>query len=477
MTDITTSLDATTKTSPPAPPAAHRRRQSWLRGNSFLSLLPELSSYKKRRSQSLGNVRLSEEPHDDTRYSVDTTYYQEPDSPEFDQRRRRSSDRSTSTKSSISSLFAKVARKRNFIKRENSLNLQSAPSSMTTADCKPYVPFVSAFDDPLLGHRNQSKRHSTSSSSTAIGPEYANGKVSPPASSPRLAYIEALQPDKKLDLDEIRNDAYPIENDEVEVDRLQAKNDLVKLAFDGDYCAPLDFTSIEYPRILDIGCGAGSWCIDLARRYPDATVFGLDCQDIFPDPKNIPSNCHLLVHNVLHGLKQYPDGWFDYVHCRFMMLAFSPEQYIQVMTECIRVTRKHGFVEVMEMDLRIYGDPTAGPLTQQLNEEVIYAAESLHLSPRVARNLDGLFPNTSNISSANTRYLSMPIGMWGGRLGVLFKDDLFMFTKKCQTAVAQARNRPARSDEEFMREMERVSREVEAYRCFMNFHAYWVEKA
>jgi hypothetical protein len=36
-----------------------------------------------------------------------------------------------------------------------------------------------------------------------------------------------------LELDEIRNDAYPIENDEVEVDRLQAKNDLVKLAFDG----------------------------------------------------------------------------------------------------------------------------------------------------------------------------------------------------------------------------------------------------
>jgi hypothetical protein len=52
-----------------------------------------------------------------------------------------------------------------------------------------------------------------------------------------------------------------------------------------------------------------------------------------------------------------------------MMLAFSPEQYIQVMSECIRVTRKHGYVEVMEMDLRIYGDPAAGSLTQQLNEE------------------------------------------------------------------------------------------------------------
>ncbi|GAB5586602.1 hypothetical protein Unana1_01502 [Umbelopsis nana] len=452
--------------------AHNRRHQSWLRGNSLFSLLPEFTNSKKRRSQSLSSVRPSlEQPNE---YNREYNPCQEQVPSEMRGGRRRSSDRSTI--SSIGSLFAKVARKRTSRKRENSVNLQTTPISLT-ADYKPYVPFVSAFDDHLIRHRCPQKRYSISSSSTAIGEYQQNTKPSPPSTSPRIAYVEALQPDKKLELDELRNDAYPIVNDEVEVDRLQAKNDLVKLAFDGDYCAPLDMDSIEYPRILDIGCGAGSWCIDLAQRYPDATVFGLDCQDIFPDPTNIPPNCHLLVHNVLHGLKQYPDGWFDYVHCRFMMLAFSPEQYVQVMSECLRVTRKHGFVEVMEMDLRIYGDPNPGPLTSQLNEEVIHATAALNLSPKVARNLPGLFPDASQVASANTRYLSMPIGMWGGRLGVLFKEDLFMFTKKCQPAVAQSRNTPQRTDDEFMREMEKVAREVEAYRCFMNFHAYWVEKA
>jgi hypothetical protein len=52
-----------------------------------------------------------------------------------------------------------------------------------------------------------------------------------------------------------------------------------------------------------------------------------------------------------------------------------------------------------------------------------------------------------------------------------------MFTKKCQPAVAQVRNIPQRTEEDFMREMENVAREVEAFRSFMNFHAYWVEKA
>jgi hypothetical protein len=108
---------------------------------------------------------------------------------------------------------------------------------------------------------------------------------------------------------------------------------------------------------------------------------------------------------------------------------------------------------------------------------VIHATEDLKLSPRVARNLPGLFPDRSKIASVDTRYLSMPIGMWGGRLGVLFREDLFMFTKKCQPAVAQARNIPQRTEEEFQNEMEKISREVEVYRSFMNFHAYWVEKA
>jgi hypothetical protein len=126
-----------------------------------------------------------------------------------------------------------VARKKT--SRKNSINLAFTPvTTNLVPEHKPYIPYVSAFDDHVIGHRCSQKRNSTSSSATAVGGEYqAANKTSPISLSPRIAYIEALQPDKKLDLDDVRNDAYPIENDEVEVDRLQAKNDLVKLAFDG----------------------------------------------------------------------------------------------------------------------------------------------------------------------------------------------------------------------------------------------------
>lgn len=232
MTDISTTVDTTnlpSQSSVDSPNMAHNRRhQSWLRGNSLFSLLPEFTNSKKRRSQSLSSVRPSlEQPNE---YNREYNPCQEQVPSEMSGGRRRSSDRSTI--SSIGSLFAKVARKRSSRKRENSVNLQTTPIS-PTADCKPYVPFVSAFDDHLIHHRCPQKRYSISSSSTAIGEYQQNTKPSPPSTSPRIAYVEALQPDKKLELNELRNDAYPIVNDEVEVDRLQAKNDLVKLAFDG----------------------------------------------------------------------------------------------------------------------------------------------------------------------------------------------------------------------------------------------------
>jgi hypothetical protein len=236
MTDISTSVDASDlapQNTNASPKTAHtRRRQSWLRGHSLFSLFPEITSSKKRRSQSLGCVRPSFDTSNDHSCAAEDLHsYQEQAPSEMNGGRRRSSNQSTI--SSISSLFAKVARKRT-AKRENSIGLQAAPGAMPNiVDCKPYVPFVSAFDDHLIRRRSSQKRHSTSSSSTAIGEYQLQTKPSPPSTSPRIAYVEALQPDKKLELDEIRNDAYPIENDEVEVDRLQAKNDLVKLAFDG----------------------------------------------------------------------------------------------------------------------------------------------------------------------------------------------------------------------------------------------------
>ena len=45
----------------------------------------------------------------------------------------------------------------------------------------------------------------------------------------------------------------------------------------------MPLTGVRYPsRVLDLGCGNGSWVCDVARAFPNATVVGVDlvgCQD------------------------------------------------------------------------------------------------------------------------------------------------------------------------------------------------------
>lgn len=49
-------------------------------------------------------------------------------------------------------------------------------------------------------------------------------------------------------------------------------------------------------RILDIGTGTGEWAIDVADKYPDASVHGVD---LFPSPNTwVPPNCFLEVEDV-----------------------------------------------------------------------------------------------------------------------------------------------------------------------------------
>jgi len=67
-------------------------------------------------------------------------------------------------------------------------------------------------------------------------------------------------------------------------------------------------------KILDVGTGGGAWCLEVAKEYPNATVYGLDISPITCPDK--PENCQFVVGNLNEGLK-FDDNSFDFVHSRF----------------------------------------------------------------------------------------------------------------------------------------------------------------
>lgn len=184
----------------------------------------------------------------------------------------------------------------------------------------------------------------------------------------------------------------------------------------------MDESTIE--KVLDIGCGPLCWSIDFAQTHPNAQVTGMDLIDMVPPDiaLDLPKNCQLLLHNCIKEFP-YSDNSVDLCHVRFMNVALTMDQYCKMVSHCWRVLKPGGYLELMEMDMLVY---SPGPVTELLNQQVIELVRRLGLKPRLARYLRDVLPKEAGLTGDHITefYRSLPIGVWGGRLGVLFRDDL-----------------------------------------------------
>lgn len=130
--------------------------------------------------------------------------------------------------------------------------------------------------------------------------------------------------------------------------------------------------SIE-KQILQIGCGDASWGIDVATQHSRWNVTGLhdDCITGSSRASNSVKNFKFMqCVNLLEGLKEFPDQSFDFIASRILILAYTFVQYQELITECIRIAKPGAFIEVMEIDLRIYHHRLLScTVTQLLNTE------------------------------------------------------------------------------------------------------------
>ncbi|EHA27020.1 hypothetical protein ASPNIDRAFT_170198 [Aspergillus niger ATCC 1015] len=84
-----------------------------------------------------------------------------------------------------------------------------------------------------------------------------------------------------------RRGVYPLPCDEQEQDRLDIFHKLFTVARMSE-----SLIYAPHPpngRFLDLGCGTGIWAIDVAHKYPNAFVAGVDLAPI--QPPNHPDNC------------------------------------------------------------------------------------------------------------------------------------------------------------------------------------------
>ncbi|KAH8889927.1 S-adenosyl-L-methionine-dependent methyltransferase [Thozetella sp. PMI_491] len=101
-------------------------------------------------------------------------------------------------------------------------------------------------------------------------------------------------------------------------------------------------------KVLDVGCGTGSWAIEFADEYPSAAVLGVDLSPI--QPSLVPPNCMFLVDDVTGPWLDM----YDYVHIRNMTGSIDnwPDFYSVV----FKHLKSGGWVEHMEMSGQIMSE-------------------------------------------------------------------------------------------------------------------------
>jgi hypothetical protein len=96
--------------------------------------------------------------------------------------------------------------------------------------------------------------------------------------------------------------------------------------------------------------------------------------------------------------------------------------------------------------------------------------ESKQLDPRLARRLQDLIMDREDVTS-EIKYISLPLGVWGGKLGVMFRDDIHTLIESFQQDVAdQKDNKKCRTEDELNYKMDIMDNEMDSNRAFMNLH-------
>ncbi|KAG2219221.1 hypothetical protein INT45_004581 [Circinella minor] len=268
------------------------------------------------------------------------------------------------------------------------------------------------------GDRTTSSRQSSKSSQgsiTLVGTNTPNNirKSRNDLPPPKLDYI-TIDGRRYLNHPEARF-MLPVDDDES--DRIVIMHFMLKYAFNNSsYKAPVtDLLNCTTSRsqVLDIGCGPGTWVLEMASSFPDADFHGIDLCPMFPNSIK-PSNARFIQHNMLETLP-FADNSLDYIHMRVMLCNLTQAQLIRLLAEISRILKPLGFIEIVDVEHRIQ---RPGPIADQLlnrklSETMLQHDIDFQLCYRLSSLLMTQQPGFVDVHQDR---VTIPLG-WGDQLG------------------------------------------------------------
>ncbi|PKY58467.1 S-adenosyl-L-methionine-dependent methyltransferase [Rhizophagus irregularis] len=144
-----------------------------------------------------------------------------------------------------------------------------------------------------------------------------------------------LEKNETMDLEVGKDLKYYLPNNYEDIDRIHMFHFFQRYIYQGNFSSPIEERLMqEKCKVLDIGCGPGTWLLDLANKYEKSLFYGLDNNSIFPNEIK-PSNLNFIKADMFDGLP-FPDNEFDFVHQGTMAFIIKADQWDFIISEMIR---------------------------------------------------------------------------------------------------------------------------------------------
>ncbi|KAF9900992.1 hypothetical protein EC991_006634 [Linnemannia zychae] len=365
-----------------------------------------------------------------------------------------------------------------------------------------------------------------------------SGNASPETRASKLSFIRGkagfawlekkLPPaSSALDEDVLNNDSWSYQHgqllNEMEaeaakgyVDRITDQHYLMKDIMGGNFHAPID---LAFKRVLENGCGAGDWTLDMASEMPETDFVG--CPQIVFTTSNAEKNIPILRPRGLLGADQSqmgstalhtsssssPEGGslpatqalpgpnvrptirprnctfvpdvplnrlpfineqFDFVYQRRQSVVLMSTEWQRTILELFRVLKRGGWAQILEPDLHLRG---GGDLCQLAGEYCVRIFEAMGRNPNVIHEMQHLLESAGFVN-VSVRVWSIPLG-WGGVIGQAMLVNQRQFVNELEPIYV----RQGHGGSEDYRELTRsIFEEAVDKHAYINYHVIVAQK-
>ncbi|KAG0192846.1 hypothetical protein DFQ28_007456 [Apophysomyces sp. BC1034] len=198
-----------------------------------------------------------------------------------------------------------------------------------------------------------------------------------------------------------------LSQDDDEQDRTVAQHYILRTAFEGDFSAPVRQALDKGCVVLDVGCGPGTWTMEMSTEFPNSTFIGIDHQSFFPREIK-PKNCLFRSCDVTQLPLPFPDNSIDYIFQRDLNWGLLAHMWSPLVKEYLRILKPGGWLELMEADLETQSSQKNECV---MNDKLLYGLTLRQQDPYVARRLSSILA-INGFRRVQSCFQSLPLG-WG----------------------------------------------------------------